>query len=94
MWPDLVRAGFALGIVILLILILGAVLRRFGQGGTLRAGKRLAIVESLAIDPRRRLVLVRRDEEEHLLLLGPGGDLVVGSGGREQPQPATPPGEP
>jgi len=94
MWPDLVRAGFALGIVILLILILGAVLRRFGQGGTLRAGKRLAIVESLAIDPRRRLVLVRRDGEEHLLLLGPGGDLVVGSGTREQPRPATPPEEP
>jgi hypothetical protein len=29
------------------------------------------------IDPRRRLVIVRCDGREHLLLLGPGGDVVV-----------------
>ncbi|MCF4166569.1 flagellar biosynthetic protein FliO [Zavarzinia compransoris] len=79
MMPDLLRAGFALGIVILLILALGWALRRFGNTGVRRMGKRLAVIESLALDPRRRLVLVRRDGEEHLLLLGPAGDIVVGA---------------
>ncbi len=39
--------------------------------------QRLNIVESVAVDNRRRLVLVRRDNVEHLLLLGGGADLVV-----------------
>lgn len=80
MLPDLLRAGFALGIVILLILALGWLLRRFGNSSMRRTGQRLAVIESLALDPRRRLVLVRRDGEDHLLLLGPAGDIVVGTG--------------
>lgn len=39
--------------------------------------RRLDIVEVLPLDARRRLVLVRRDEAEHLLLLGTQSDLVV-----------------
>ena len=31
----------------------------------------------MPIDNRRRLVLVRRDDREHLLLLGPQGETVV-----------------
>jgi flagellar protein FliO/FliZ len=38
---------------------------------------RLAIVESLDLDPKRRLVILRRDEVEHLVLLGGPSDLVV-----------------
>lgn len=92
MMPDLLRAALALGIVIALIIAFGAVLRRFGDRVPKRAGKRLAVTESLAIDPRRRLVLVRIDEREHLLLLGPGGDIVVGSGAAPAPEsPASPP---
>jgi flagellar protein FliO/FliZ len=41
------------------------------------AGKRLEIVESLALDLRRRLVIVRCDGDEHLLLLGHDQDIVV-----------------
>ena len=41
------------------------------------ATRRLAVVESLAVDPRRRLVIVRRDGVEHLLLLGVNQDIVV-----------------
>jgi flagellar protein FliO/FliZ len=37
--------------------------------------RRLAIVESLTLDPHRRLVLVRLDHEERLLLLGEGRAL-------------------
>lgn len=38
---------------------------------------RLSVVESLAVDNRRQLVLVRRDGVEHLLLVGGPSDLVV-----------------
>ncbi len=38
----------------------------------------LAVLEALAIDPRRRLHLVRCDERTVLLLTGGAEDLVVG----------------
>jgi flagellar protein FliO/FliZ len=60
--------------------------RRWGPAGLLKinstAPRRLAVVESLTLDPGRRLVLVRVDAEERLLLLGEGqvlaGPLVPG----------------
>jgi hypothetical protein len=42
-----------------------------------RKGQRLGIVEYHEIDETRRLVLVRRDETEHLLLIGGAQDIVV-----------------
>jgi len=54
--------------------------RRFAPLEVLRARaageKRLAVVESLMLDPQRRLVLVRFDGKEHLLILGEGRLLV------------------
>lgn len=41
--------------------------------------KRLAIVESLPLDIKRRIVIVRCDDREHLLLLGLNQDIVVAS---------------
>ena len=38
---------------------------------------RLAVVDMLAVDRRRKLVLVRRDNVEHLLLIGGPSDVVV-----------------
>ena len=38
------------------------------------AARRLAVVEVLPLDPRRKLVLVRCDQREHLLLLGQDGN--------------------
>ena len=38
---------------------------------------RLGVIDSLSIDHRHRLVLVRRDNVEHLLLIGKTTDLVV-----------------
>ena len=35
----------------------------------------MRVTETLLIDTRRRMVIVRVDEREHVLLLGPGGDL-------------------
>lgn len=70
-------------LVATLALIAGAawVARRFGMIEMRKAPteRRIKIVESLMLDPRRRLVLVRFGEREHLLLLGPGGDRPIGS---------------
>lgn len=85
---DFARAVFAL-ILTLGLVGLGAVaLRRWGPDALSRFGKprterRLEIVESLVLDPARRLVIVACDGEERLLLLGEGqivGDLKAAKG--------------
>jgi hypothetical protein len=40
---------------------------------------RLAVIDAAAVDGRRRLVLVRRDNIEHLLMIGGPTDIVVES---------------
>jgi flagellar protein FliO/FliZ len=89
---DYLRYVGALLSVLGMILGLYYVLRRWGgsafsmlgnvgdphSGG--KSGKRLSIVEARNLDMRRRLVLIRRDDVEHLLVLGQDGDLVVERG--------------
>ncbi len=77
------RFVLSLAFVVLLILACAWVARRLGLGGRLVAAggkRRLAILEVLPLDGRRRLVLLKRDGVEHLLLLGQSGDLVVERG--------------
>lgn len=76
------RFVLALLLVLGLIAILAWLLRRFGLGGAMRGGsqRRLQVVETTPLGPRHRLILVRRDRVEHLLLLGPQGDVVVERG--------------
>ena len=74
---DIARAVFALAVTLGLVGLAAVVLRRFGPDWLTRlqrprAERRLAIIESLALDPARRLVLVRLDSTERLLLLGEG----------------------
>lgn len=66
----------ALGIAALIILavILAKLLRGSVRG---RKGSRLGISEYYEIDKSRRLVLVRRDDIEHLVLIGGGQDVVI-----------------
>lgn len=45
-----------------------------------RAEKRLAVVEHASLDGRRRLVLVRRDNVEHLIMTGGPVDVVIETG--------------
>ena len=77
------RFLFALVFVLALIVLAAWGARRLGLGGAMPAsrgrGKRLSVVETLTVDARRRLVLVRRDDVEHLILLGPQSDLLVES---------------
>jgi flagellar protein FliO/FliZ len=77
---------FLLALVFVLALIgtLAWFARRFGfglpAGRSARGQRRLQILETAAVDAKRRLVLVRRDEREHLLLLGPSSETVIESG--------------
>lgn len=48
----------------------------FIRGGKNRA-PRLAVLDAAAIDTRRRLVLVRRDDVEHLIMIGGPTDIVI-----------------
>jgi flagellar protein FliO/FliZ len=77
---------FFLAFVIVLGLI-GATawaVRRFGAGSIGGAGMRgrqprLAVVDYASVDGRRRLLLVRRDNVEHLVMIGGPTDVVVES---------------
>ena len=78
-----VQAIFALILVVGLIFAVAWAARRMGLGGRFAAvgGKRrLAIVEVLPLDNKRRLVLLRRDGAEHLVILGVQGEIVVEAG--------------
>ncbi|GGC61653.1 hypothetical protein GCM10011504_44850 [Siccirubricoccus deserti] len=70
------QAAAALAVVLLLIWLTGRAFR--AGGGAPRTGRRLAVQEVLALDPRRRLLLLRCDGREVLLLTGGGQDTVVG----------------
>jgi flagellar protein FliO/FliZ len=74
----------ALVFVLGLIWLLAALARRMGFGFPVAAlkgrGRRLSVIEVTPVDARRRLVLVRRDDTEHLILLGQAGELVIETG--------------
>ncbi|HZE45738.1 MAG TPA: flagellar biosynthetic protein FliO [Xanthobacteraceae bacterium] len=72
---------------IVVLALIGAVawgVRRFANnrlGANPNRGRmpRLAVIDAAAVDGRRRLVLVRRDNIEHLLMIGGPTDIVVES---------------
>ena len=77
------RAVVALVLVLALIALTVWLMRRFGDGRVVaQAGgrgrqQRLAVLDSATVDARRRLVLIRRDNVEHLILIGGPSDVVV-----------------
>ncbi|MFV2093554.1 MAG: flagellar biosynthetic protein FliO, partial [Hyphomicrobiales bacterium] len=82
--PEIVQFAAALLFVLALIILVAWVLRRYFGGGARtgssplrRRDRRLGIVEAAQIGNRHRLVLVRRDDREHLLLLGGSNELLV-----------------
>lgn len=75
----------AVGVVILVAIgLLVWNLRRRGHMAFIRGGSsrqpRLAVLDATAVDARRRLVLVRRDNVEHLIMIGGPSDIVVERG--------------
>ena len=77
---------FVLALVFVLGLIGGfAILAKragLGNRGPIVRGKskRLSIIESMSLDPKRRVVLIRRDDAEHLVLLGVQNEQIIETG--------------
>lgn len=67
--------------VVLALLIVFWVLKRLTAGTFISGGRnrvaRLSVMDAAAVDNRRRLVLIRRDDVEHLVLIGGPTDVVV-----------------
>jgi hypothetical protein len=79
--PLAARFFIAFLVVLALIGLTAWLVRRFGSNrlGSAARGRqpRLAVIDAAAVDGRRRLVLIRRDNIEHLLMIGGPTDLVV-----------------
>ena len=79
---EILRILFGFVAVLGLIGLSALAARKFGLAaatGGLSKKRRLSVVETLAIDARRRAVIVKCDGKEHLLLLGATGETVVDS---------------
>ncbi|MCF1743175.1 FliO/MopB family protein [Paradevosia shaoguanensis] len=79
----ILNAVLALGIVLVLIILALWLLKFiFRASNNVGRGKnrRLSVVDSLAVDQKRQLVIVRRDDVEHLILLGGPQDVVIETG--------------
>lgn len=79
----ILNAALALGIVLVLIILgLWAMKVVFKASGNVVRGRnrRLSISDSLPLDPKRQLLIVRRDNVEHLILTGGTQDLLIESG--------------
>ncbi|HWW11781.1 MAG TPA: flagellar biosynthetic protein FliO [Brevundimonas sp.] len=78
---DLLRAVFALAFTLGIIGLAAWAARRYAPQllaklSAERGERRMQVMETLVLDPARRLVLVKVDNEERLLLLGEGRELI------------------
>lgn len=87
---------FALAAVIVLILLVVWLLKvvlKVSSNGVRARNRRLAVVDTLVLDQKRQLMIIRRDNVEHVILTGGAQDLVVETGipVAETPPAAQPP---
>jgi flagellar protein FliO/FliZ len=82
-FEDYFRFVIAFVFVMALILAIAWGLRRFGLAGPALSSpgrkRRIHITESAVLDAKRRVVMIRCDETEYLVLLGHGNDLLLKS---------------
>lgn len=74
---DNIQMVVALLAVLALTVVFAIAWRTFGPRVSGRRGQRLGISEYHEVDKSRRLVLVRRDNVEHLILIGGHADIVI-----------------
>lgn len=79
--PWVTGLAFAIAALVAIVIAM-AIFRRVRQGVFVSGGRkhRLQIVDAAAVDDRRRIVLVRRDDVEHLVMIGGGNDFVIERG--------------
>lgn len=80
-----VVAFVALAIWAFKAFVLGGGGGRNGPGFLRQRDRRLGVVESTTIDGRRRLLLVRRDDVEHLVMIGGPVDMLLETGIQGRP---------
>lgn len=72
---------FAALVLLVIVLVIVKLIRSLTFGTFVAGGRnrktRLAVMDATAVDSQRRLVLVRRDDIEHLLLIGGPTDVVI-----------------
>ena len=86
-WESYLRFLLALVFVLGLLGLLAWALKRFApslaSGLASRSpgpGQRLQILEIRPLDAKRKLVLLRHDQEEHLILIGGAQEIVIAAG--------------
>ena len=73
----LLKVGGSIVVIVLLIIVGIAIFRRIGGEVRGKRGSRLGVVEYQEVDKLRHMVIVRRDNAEHLLLIGGPQDIVI-----------------
>lgn len=81
MGSEYIKAILALLFVIGLIGLISYLLKRFSfdkafSGGSNKV-KRISIEEVRPLDTKRRLIIVKKDNKEHLILMGANSDLLI-----------------
>ena len=78
----LLNAAFALGIVLVLIVLglWGLKVLSNATGRLNNTRKRLVVVDRAQVDGKRQVVIIRRDDVEHVIMTGGPQDLVIESG--------------
>ena len=83
--PTAQKWVIAFGVILVLLVLLGLFARQIkdgrlrikGQGGGRTRQPRLGVVDIHDLDRQRQLVLIRRDNVEHLIMIGGASDVVV-----------------
>jgi len=78
---SILTSAFALLFVLSLIFIASILLRKYGSGRVFVDNpdkkKRLSVKDTLIIDSKRKLVLISRDDVEHLILLSHENETII-----------------
>jgi len=79
-WTEIIQVVFSLFAVLAMIGICAIAARKAGlmtaSGGIVRK-RRLALVETLGLDPRRRVAIIKCDNTEHLVILGANSETLI-----------------
>ncbi|MEL6216219.1 MAG: hypothetical protein AAFQ99_11160 [Pseudomonadota bacterium] len=73
----------AASVVLIAVLLRGFLPQQSAAGSKMfgpKPEKRLEVVDQATLDGRRKLVLLRRDDKEHLLMIGGPVDVVIETG--------------
>jgi hypothetical protein len=88
---------FIAGLIVVGAVLVKGYLNQDGSGASFTGGlfgpkpeKRLDVVDQANVDGRRRLVLIRRDDVEHLLMTGGPVDVVIETNIEPRAKPAKP----